>query len=284
MFPQKISPAEYAKTEETSRPMKLKKGGKEENEMTKRTLSLIAALAALCFSCAAAEFDAARTWYARSLEIRGVSLNASEIGLYLKMILNEDGTSMAVYGAGDANETESVPGTWHWEDGRLFIDGKEVTVNEDEGTLIFETAAGKTVLSRNAPELPGEAVPGTAAAESEEAFFGVFSPVSAFINDTPVSMTLLAMRFSGGVFPVYTVSGGKIVRTVGDGENAAVYEYVTAFDGGRLYVFETSPDGAETYMLLTADLLEDGNVVFAMTGDDGTAARVYAERMAESGR
>ena len=236
----------------------------------KKTVSLILAVCMMALVVAAvAEMDfAGTTWYLTSAEQNGTTINPAEYGMSISMTLNADGTSsMVAYG-------EEVSGSWSLSDGILTVTDDTGTPAEftlgDDGALILEMDGGKMFFTQDAPEAPAaDDSAGYLTAESEEAFFGSYRPVSASMLGIDIPLEQLF-----GDVAVLTVEAGKVITTIGEGENALTSEEATVFEDGMLKV--VGEDGES--VSATVQLAEDGSIVLVME-QDGMSLTISTEKV-----
>ena len=230
----------------------------------KKIVSLLLALCLVCLMASAvAELDlAGTTWYLVSMEQAGIVMNPAAMGLEISMTLNADGTSaMVAYGQ------DSV-GSWSINGEVISItdednNTQEFSLNEN-GELVADMGEGnRMVFSQTAPEAPAEAAPAAVAAESEEEFFGTFKPVSVSV----MGVTMPLEMIFGDAIPVFTVEAGKVITTMGEGDEAEVEEEPAVFEEGMLKLYAAEGDEAP---VATVQLIEDGTIIMVIEAEGQT--------------
>ncbi len=236
----------------------------------KKIISLLLALcliSLLAFAVAEADFGGT-IWYLTSLEQGGTALDPAALGMEVILTLNADGTC-TMSGFGDDST-----GTWS-------SDGEVITITEDgsqeqvfsineNSELVLDMGDGKMIFSTTAPEVSTPSVT-FVAAESENAFFGTFKPVSinAMGMDMPPEMVF------GEDIPVFTIEAGKVITTMGEGDKAQVEEEPAVFEDGLLNIFD--PEGGET-PVATVQMAEDGSIVLVLE-QDGMTMMIITEKV-----
>ncbi|MDO5322408.1 MAG: leucine-rich repeat domain-containing protein, partial [Clostridia bacterium] len=126
-------------------------------------------------------------WYGVRMEMEGMALSFSEMGMVMNLTFHEDGTAEMYDGE------ESVTSSWSVEDGAAIVDGLSCILLDD-GTLCVEEDGAKLIFTREGAEIAS----GTAEPETEPA-----QPVDAegasFLGDwygTTMEMEGMALSFS----------------------------------------------------------------------------------------
>ena len=148
----------------------------------KKWFALVLALF-MFLSCAAAESapEADVVWYAILVATPGQTVPVSTYGVDSKLILRADGTCVSENVS--KNGSYTMEGTFAWQDSTLTVSFPDMpeaqyTLN-DEGYLCYTGASSVTIYTKDPAEyaqyVPAQAAaPEPAAAETEEAFHGLW--------------------------------------------------------------------------------------------------------------
>ena len=126
-------------------------------------------------------------WYGVRMEMEGMALSFSEMGMVMNLTFHEDGTAELYDGE------ESVTSSWSVVDGAAIVDGLSCILLDD-GTLCVEEDGAKLIFTREGAEIAS----GTAKPETEPAQ-PVDAEGEAFLGDwygTTIEMEGMALSFS----------------------------------------------------------------------------------------
>ena len=117
------------------------------------------------------------------------------------------------------------------------------------------------IFTQTAPEATAPAAVVTA--ESEEAFFGTFHPVSASVMGVEMPLE----QIFGDALPVFTIEAGKVITVMSEGDEAQTEEQPSVFEDGvlKLYAAEDSEEP-----VATIQLAEDGNILLVLEQGEAT--------------
>ena len=228
--------------------------------MKKMMALVLGALLAALLLTAVAEADVPTgEWYLVEAVTSGMHMNPAELGMSVTLFLNEDG-SAKVTSVYEGEEPEEESGTWTQE-------GNVVTVTTESGPVELTLADGRLSMTIEvgemiyAQEKPAAAeLPQPVAAESEEQFFGVWTPRELISQGVHVDLA-----DAGIVEGQWRVEAGKMTETSGAGDAATVTEYTTEFVDG---VLKLTPVDDPELELPPLTLNDDGSISVTVTEDD----------------
>ena len=237
----------------------------------KKLLAVALALALLCAVALAETAEVVGEWYLIEARFGDTVLPTAALGMEMTLTFNEDGTGAMLSPTEEGDRSAEL--AW-----KLVDEGIEMTVQTldeegnakeetavvtlEDGQLLMNEEGGSLVFSRDAAEAP--ALPAPVAAESEEAFLGVWNMSTVNMNGIPLPAATFGMEGT------LTVEVGKAV--MGDSEEAD--EYATEFVDGILKLSREE----ET---LNLELYDDGSVGITEQLDEETTMAVLFVKAAE---
>lgn len=237
----------------------------------KKLLAVALALALLCAVALAETAEVVGEWYLIEARFGDTVLPTAALGMEMTLTFNEDGTGAMLSPTEEGDRSAEL--AW-----KLVDEGIEMTVQTldeegnakeetavvtlEDGQLLMNEEGGSLVFSRDAAEAP--ALPAPVAAESEEAFLGVWNMSTVNMNGIPLPAATFGMEGT------LTVEVGKAV--MGDSEEAD--EYATEFVDGILKLSREE----ET---LNLELYDDGSVGITEQLDEETTMAILFVKAAE---
>lgn len=237
----------------------------------KKLLAVALALAMLCAVALAETAEVVGEWYLIEARFGDTVLPTAALGMEMTLTFNEDGTGAMLSPTEEGDRSAEL--AW-----KLVDEGIEMTVQTldeegnakeetavvtlEDGQLLMNEEGGSLVFSRDAAEAP--ALPAPVAAESEEAFLGVWNMSTVNMNGIPLPAATFGMEGT------LTVEVGKAV--MGDSEEAD--EYATEFVDGILKLSREE----ET---LNLELYDDGSVGITQQLDEETTMAILFVKAAE---
>lgn len=237
----------------------------------KKLLAVALALALLCAVALAETAEVVGEWYLIEARFGDTVLPTAALGMEMTLTFNEDGTGAMLSPTEEGDRSAEL--AW-----KLVDEGIEMTVQTldeegnakeetavvtlEDGQLLMNEEGGSLVFSRDAAEAP--ALPAPVAAESEEAFLGVWNMSTVNMNGIPLPAATFGMEGT------LTVEAGKAV--MGDDEEAD--EYATEFVDGILKLSREE----ET---LNLELYDDGSVGITQQLDEETTMAILFVKAAE---
>ena len=237
----------------------------------KKLLAVALALAMLCAVALAETAEVVGEWYLIEARFGDTVLPTAALGMEMTLTFNEDGTGTMLSPTEEGDRSAEL--AW-----KLVDEGIEMTVQTldeegnakeetavvtlEDGQLLMNEEGGSLVFSRDAAEAP--ALPAPVAAESEEAFLGVWNMSTVNMNGIPLPAATFGMEGT------LTVEVGKAV--MGDSEEAD--EYATEFVDGILKLSREE----ET---LNLELYDDGSVGITQQLDEETTMAILFVKAAE---
>lgn len=237
----------------------------------KKLLAVALALALLCAVALAETAEVVGEWYLIEARFGDTVLPTAALGMEMTLTFNEDGTGAMLSPTEEGDRSAEL--AW-----KLVDEGIEMTVQTldeegnakeetavvtlEDGQLLMNEEGGSLVFSRDAAEAP--ALPAPVAAESEEAFLGVWNMSTVNMNGIPLPAATFGMEGT------LTVEAGKAV--MGDSEEAD--EYATEFVDGILKLSREE----ET---LNLELYDDGSVGITQQLDEETTMAILFVKAAE---
>lgn len=229
----------------------------------KKLTSILVALMMIAMVCCTAVAETATTWYLKSVEAQGMSMDAATIGMEMIFVLNADGTGAATLSM--AGETDEQTCTWTEEGDQvtISIDGDpQVFTYDAEGNLVAEQDGMKMVLSSEAAPVAEKYVAAAPKADVTIADFdGTWICTMAETSGIQLPMDQLGMAMTivleNGVGTMTIVQQDG---TTTEGKMTGVLEQV-AQEGGVAYsVLALTPDGETGSLQLV--LQEDGKIAY----------------------
>ena len=229
--------------------------------MKKLTSILVALMIAMV--CCTAVAETATTWYLKTVEAQGMSMDAATIGMEMIFVLNADGTGAATLNM--AGETDEQTCTWTEEGDQvtITIDGDpQVFTYDAEGNLVAAQDGMKMVLSSEAAPVAEKYVAAAPKADVTIADFdGTWICTMAETSGIQLPMDQLGMAMTivleNGVGTMTIVQQNGITN---EGKMTGVLEEV-AQEGGVAYsVLALTPEGETGSLQLV--LQEDGKIAY----------------------
>lgn len=237
----------------------------------KKLLAVALALALLCAVALAETAEVVGEWYLIEARFGDTVLPTAALGMEMTLTFNEDGTGAMLSPTEEGDRSAEL--AW-----KLVDEGIEMTVQTldeegnakeetavvtlEDGQLLMNEEGGSLVFSRDAAD--AAALPAPVAAESEEAFLGVWNMSTVNMNGIPLPAATFGMEGT------LTVEAGKAV--MGDDEEAD--EYATEFVDGILKLSREE----ET---LNLELYDDGSVGITEQLDEETTMAILFVKAAE---
>ncbi len=243
----------------------------------KKCIALILALF-MFLSCAAAESapEADVVWYAILVAAQGTTKPVSTYGVDSRLILRADGTCVSENVS--QNGSYTMEGTFAWQDNTLIVSFPDMPDTEyalnDQGYLCYTGASSVTIYTddpaeyaKYAPSQP--AAPEPAAAETEEAFHGLWVLKTIWYRDAQYTPDEANVHLGLSVEP------GHI--TVFDSTSLEkLAEYDTEFvQQGLHFLLEEGTD--EEHVLSMLYLTRDGEIMTTyLNSQDEPLVQVFA--------
>lgn len=207
----------------------------------RKMISLLMALMMLCalLPVMAEGADLTGTWYLNALKVGETEINPATMGLEMSFELKDDGTGAISMAGEDAQSF-----TWTLkEDGTLAIaqNEDEMVFTVSEGRLEGDIGGGIGVFTREAPV--AEAAPEHVAAESEDAFIGVW--------------TLSKVDMEGNLLPADMLSAAGLELSATLTVEAGKASVVLNFLGTELPAIEGATTLTDGALAMTVEGLED---------------------------
>jgi len=226
--------------------------------MKKMIAILAAMLLILCAAALAEDAGVTGEWHLQRVDVQGVIALPGETSM--DVTLNEDGTGVTSDGAAF---------TWALTEAGLTIEGADdiESASFENGVLSMESAIGTLYFGREAVQ----PMPGVAAAQSEEAFDGVWHVIGMNMGG------LILPAEAVDVQDTITIADGTAVLTTPEGEDGEPME--THFDAmlsdGILILTDTAEE--EQIMQYSFSLLEDGTALYRVSVEDFNVDMYYAK-------
>ena len=237
----------------------------------KKLLAVALALALLCAVALAETAEVVGEWHLIEARFGDTVLPTAALGMEMTLTFNEDGTGAMLSPTEEGDRSAEL--AW-----KLVDEGIEMTVQTldeegnakeetavvtlEDGQLLMNEEGSSLVFSRDAAD--AAALPAPVAAESEEAFLGVWNMSTVNKNGIPLPAATFGMEGT------HTVEAGKAV--MGDSEKAD--EYATEFVDGILKLSREE----ET---LNLELYDDGSVGITEQLDEETTMAILFVKAAE---
>ena len=231
----------------------------------KKLISLFLALILCCalVPAGAEDVSVTGTWYMAEAKAEGVEIQVIDPEA-ITLTINEDGTFLltaATYGA-------SQEGTWTVADSVLSLKAQDQTTDLQISGDSLDINMGTTVVSLS--RTPAEAVsfPAPVAAESADAFNGIWIPCAQVTSGMYAKMSEESIAQYGKI----SIEDGKVsvLYDSGSGEYVTAVTYETTFADGTL----TGEDSSTIPTRMSLFLLEDGSLCFETIMSFGEGASV----------
>ena len=226
----------------------------------KKILSLLVAL--MMFVGCTAMAETATTWYLKTVEGQGMSMDAASIGMEMSFTLNADGTGTAHVNLG--GEADDTTCTWTEEGNTVTITVEgdpQVFTYDENGNLVAEVEGMKMILSSEAPVIESYVAAAPKADVTVADFDGTWNCTLAETSGIQLPMDQLGMAMT----IVLENGAGSMVIVQQDGTStqgnvSGALKEIVQEDGFAYSVLSLTPEG-ETGSL---DLImhEDGKVSY----------------------
>lgn len=229
----------------------------------KKLTSILVALMMIAMVCCTAVAETATTWYLKTVEAQGMSMDAATIGMEMIFVLNADGTGAATLNM--AGETEEQTCTWTEEGDQvtITIDGDpQVFTYDAEGNLVAEQDGMKMVLSSEAAPVAEKYVAAAPKADVTIADFdGTWICTMAETSGIQLPMDQLGMAMT----IVLENGAGSMTIVQQDGTStqgnvSGALKEIVQEDGVAYSVLSLTPEGETGSLDLV--LQEDGKVSY----------------------
>lgn len=233
----------------------------------KKLFAMLTVLVMLLSAAAFAEtVDLTGQWYLVEAMMGEMSINPAAMQMEMTLTLNEDGTVVASQAQGE-EEPEVTDGTWELTDEGVVLTMGETSsvlaIGVDGRLAMDMDGEGYFFFGREPAE--AEPLPQAVAAESEEAFLGVW-------NTSIIEMMGMTFPADESSVTTLTVEPGKLSITTANDDGAE--EYTTEFADGVLIL--TPTDGESDTM--TLQLNDDGSVAIPVMLGEEVFMTMYYEK------
>lgn len=228
--------------------------------MKKLTAILVALMMALV--CCTAMAETATTWYLKTVEAQGMSMDAASIGMEMVFVLNADGTGAATLNmAGEAME-QTLTWTEAGDQVTISIEGDPQVFTYVDGNLVAEQEGMKMILSSEAAPVADKYVAAGPKADVTLADFdGTWICTLAETQGIQLPMDQLGMAMTivlengAGSMTIVQQDGTTTVGNVSGG-----LEEVTLADNTVCTMLVVTPEGETGTLQLL--LQEDGKIAY----------------------
>ena len=215
-------------------------------------------------------------WYAIIVAVEGQYVPVYNYGIDAKLFLYADGSCVSENSS--QNGTYSLTGTFEWQDNTLVVSFPDMAdaqyTLDDDGYLRYTGASSVTFYTRNPEEyakyVPAPVVePEAAAAESEDAFLGLWALNAVYLRHTQYTPE------EANIFLALSINQGHITLYDDTAMESVAADYETEFaDQGLHFLMEEGTD--EEHVLSRLYLTTDGNVMTTyLTRSDEALTMVF---------